>query len=162
MQYSNSDVTFSATTLHRPCIRSNRGKKRTLKLNYSSIKSDRFLIFTGLTKHTHHQNTTSIQPMIAISKWHLRVYSLFQLNPSYSWMSRDSISTVAPHCSFGLLTRTGMTQHSRNWVTWLLRYERFYCCCADQSGHLELCVHAFCTRWIPFSHTCPKVPLKFA
>ena len=43
-----------------------------------------------------------------------------------SWQSRDSISSVAPHWSFGLLNCIEGKQHSRNRVTWLSKYERLY------------------------------------
>ena len=49
------------------------------------------------------------------------------------WQSRDSMSTVAPLCSFALLSRmerpnTGeIESRDTAWGTWLSRYERFHC-----------------------------------
>ena len=57
----------------------------------------------------------------------LLTYFMSTVEPSISWQSRDSISTVTPPCSFGRLKPYRMIQHSRNRVTWLSRHERFYC-----------------------------------
>ena len=47
------------------------------------------------------------------------------VGPLMSWQSRDSISTVAPPCSFR--TFECPEWHSTVEITWLSRYERCYC-----------------------------------
>ena len=91
-------------------------------------------------------------------KLFIRLNKLTEIQESVtSGRSRDSISTVVPHVSFGLLNRT--EGHRRHWVTWPSRYDRLYCdefcTLAPMSGRLNDPSHERDTLYLFDSQSVP-------